>query len=141
MGDGGIDPLLLNAWLSARSVARGLPSPIPEHGGFRVDTNSDSEIVRWVFPKVGPGLESLARSIDKPGHLLKLCGTAQELKAILPAGWELGAPAYFMRSFATPAERRLAEGYRVEASRISPSTISFPRSKTFSGMPVNSQPS
>ncbi|MDF0487710.1 GNAT family N-acetyltransferase [Sphingomonas sp. H39-1-10] len=118
MGDPGIDPLLLNAWLSARSVARGLPWPIPEHGGFRVDTNSDSEVVRWVFPKAGPGLEELAHSINKPRHLLKLCGTADELQAALPTGWELHAPSYFMQAPGKPTGRRLTEGYRVEVTRV-----------------------
>jgi hypothetical protein len=38
MKDQGVDPALLEAWLSARSIARGLPLPIPDQGGFRVDT-------------------------------------------------------------------------------------------------------
>lgn len=117
MGSVDVDPRLLYAWLSARSVARGLPSPIPEHGGFRVDTNSASEVVRWVFPKIGPGLEDLAHSINKPRHLLKLCGTAYELQAVLPAGWELHAPGYFMQATGKPTERRLIDGYRIEITQ------------------------
>ncbi|WBO21482.1 VOC family protein [Sphingomonas abietis] len=31
----GIDPVIVEAWLSARSVARGLPLPVPEYGGRR----------------------------------------------------------------------------------------------------------
>lgn len=117
MGDRGVDPLLLKAWLSARSFARGLPLPIPDQGGFRVDTHSDSEIVRWVFARSGPGLRSLGRSIHKPRHVLKLCGTAEELETALPAGWELHEPGYFMQAFGPPAERPLVDGYRVEVAR------------------------
>jgi len=113
----GTDPLVLNAWLTARSIVRGLPPPVPEFGGFRVDTRSDAEIARWVFPKRGSGLESLARSISKPGYFLKLCGTADELRAALPECWELHAPAYFMRAAGKPPGRRLADGYRIEVKR------------------------
>lgn len=113
-----IDPLLLSAWLSARSVARGLSAPIPEYGGFRVDTNSPSEVVRWVFPKTGAGLVALARSINKPHHLLKLCGTADELQAVLSAGWEVHAPSFFMQATGEPAEIPLAEGNRIDLRRV-----------------------
>jgi GNAT superfamily N-acetyltransferase len=101
-----------------RSVARGLPSPVPDHGGFRVDTGSDAELVRWVFPAICPELEALARSIDKPRHLLKLCGTADELQSVLPRPWKLYAPGYFMRATATFAGRLPPEGYRIELERI-----------------------
>lgn len=112
-----IDPLTLFAWLSARSIARGLPSPVPDRGGFRVDTNSDAEVARWIFPKVGLGFEDLANSINKPRYLLKLCGAADELREALPTGWELHAPNYFMQATREPPARCLAEGYRVEVER------------------------
>lgn len=113
-----VDPLLLNAWLSARSIGRGLPLPVPEYGGFRVDTNSDVEVARWVFWEMGPGLEELARSINEPGYLLKLCGAADELQAALPVGWALHAPSYFMQATGEPIVRHLTEGYRIEADRF-----------------------
>lgn len=118
MGSQGVDPPILNAWLSARSVARGLPLPVAEYGGFRVDTKSDAEVARWVFPRAGPGLESIARSIGKPGYLLKLCGAADELRAALPAGWEIHAPGYFMRAGGEPPARHLPDGYRIEVKRV-----------------------
>lgn len=113
----GVEPAILEAWLSARSIARGLPLPVPDHGGFRVDTQSGAEVARWVFARAGPGLEALARSIREPRHLLKLCGTGEELLAALPAGWTLHPPAYFMRATGAPAPRRLADGYRIETRR------------------------
>jgi hypothetical protein len=118
MSNQGVDPLLLNAWLTARSIARGLPSPVPEYGGFRVDTNSDAEVVRWIFPKMGPGLEGLARSVNEFRYFLKLCGAAGELRAALPPGWKLHAPSYFMQASGKPIGRRLTEGYRIEAKRV-----------------------
>lgn len=118
MSNHGVDPQILNAWLSARSIARGLPLPIPAFGGFRVDTNSEAEAARWVFPRMGPGLEELARSISEPLYLLKLCGAADELRAVLPTGWKLHAPGYFMRATRKPGPRALADGYAIKSKRI-----------------------
>lgn len=118
MSDQGVDPQTLNAWLSARSIARGLPLPVPDYGGFRVDTNSDAEVARWVFPRMGPGLEELARSISKPRYLLKLCCAPDELRAVLPMGWKLHAPGYFMRATCEPTVRPLADGYAIKTKRI-----------------------
>jgi GNAT superfamily N-acetyltransferase len=118
MSDPSVDPIILNAWLSARSVARGLPMPLPEHGGFRVDTNSDAEIARWVFPKVGAGIEELARTINEPRYFLKLCGAAEELRATLPKVWELHAPSYFMRANNKPPARDLPTGYALEVKHV-----------------------
>lgn len=114
----GVDPAILNAWLSARSVARNLPMPVPEFGGFRVDTKSDAEVARWVFPKTCSGLEELARFISEPLHLLKLCGGAHQLRAALPRGWVLHTPSYFMRATQMPPERGLADGYKIETKQM-----------------------
>lgn len=92
--------------------------PVPEHGGFRVDTNSDAEIARWVFPKVGAGLEELARTITEPRYFLKLCGAADELRVALPRAWELDSPSYFMRAINKPPARRLPNSYAIEVKRV-----------------------
>ncbi len=118
MSNPSVDPTILNAWLSARSVARGLPMPVHEHGGFRVDTNSDAEIARWVFPKVAPGIEELARTITEPRYFLKLCGTADELQGALPKAWKIYAPSYFMRAKKEPPARLLPDRYAIEIKRV-----------------------
>ncbi len=112
-----VDPMMLHAWLAARSIARDLPAPVPEHGGFRVDTNSAEEIRRWVFPQVGAGLVELGRTIDEPLHLLKLCGPGEALLAALPDGWQLHPQTYFMTATTGWPERSLPAGYGVETSR------------------------
>jgi GNAT superfamily N-acetyltransferase len=118
MRNQGVDPLILKAWLSARSIARGLPLPVPEYGGFRVDTRSDFEVARWVFPRMGSGLRELASSIGEPLHFIKLCGSAEDLRAALPMGWTLHAPSYFMQAIGKLPARRLADGYRIEARQV-----------------------
>lgn len=113
----GVDPAILLAWLSARSIARGLPPPVADRGGFRVDTHMEAEVKRWVFPAMNPGLRALARTITEPRHPLKLCGTVDELRSALVDGWTLHAPAYFMRANGTHPGRPLADGYRLEIRR------------------------
>lgn len=66
--DRDVDPEVLKAWLSARSIVRGLPLPIPDRGDFRIDTKSDAEIAIWVFPKSNYALERRARSISSPRY-------------------------------------------------------------------------
>lgn len=87
----------LHGWLAGRSRARGLPAPIADHGGYRVDTNSAEEVCRWVFAEATPGLISLGQSVQAPRQLLKLCGPIDALQALLPAYWQVGALSYFMQ--------------------------------------------
>lgn len=112
-----VDSIMLHAWLTARSIARELPMPVPDRGGFRVDTNSPEEVRRWVFPQVTAGLVELGRTIGAARHLLKLCGTADELRAALPPDWQLHPPAYFMIAAQEWTERRLPAGYTLEIMR------------------------
>ena len=80
---------LISAWLSARSVARGLPAPVPEFGGLRIDTLSDREVQRWVFTQVTPGLIALGTTICEPRHFIKLCAPGEVLMEALPPAWRL----------------------------------------------------
>lgn len=112
-----VDPFLLQAWLAARSIARGLPAPVPDRGGLRVETGSDLEITRWVFARAEPGLRELAASITAPAYLLKLCGEADELRSLVTPAWEVHPLGYFMQADARPPAPALAKGYRLEISR------------------------
>lgn len=110
------DAALLRAWLEGRSRARGLPEPLSDRGGFRIDTSSDEEVCRWIFPSVNAGLVQLGRDIREPGHLLKLCGSPIALRAVLPGRWAVQPPGYFMKALHTWPERLLPSGYTVEAA-------------------------
>lgn len=113
MNSAGLDPHLLHAWLAARSLARGLRMPVPEHGGFRVDTGSEAETVRWVFPCIGDGLKDVGRSINQPRQFVKVCDTAEALRAALPAHWTIHAPSHVMRANGEMPRRQLADGYAI----------------------------
>ncbi|OAN60223.1 GNAT family N-acetyltransferase [Sphingomonas sp. TDK1] len=109
---GTVPPALVHAWLAGRSISRGVPPPVPDRGGFRVDSRSDTEYCRWVFAAPSASVTELARDIQAPGRLIKLCDTQEALRALLPLRWELHPPAFFMRGGDWPAAPPLANGYR-----------------------------
>jgi len=113
------DPELIFQWSAARSIARNLPEPVPDFGGHRVDTYSERERRRWVFPFMQEGLSALAHIIDHPGDFIKLCGTASELKAVLTNDWEIGNPGYIMTFEGKVIKRDVAipNGYVMEISK------------------------
>ncbi|MFZ6654088.1 GNAT family N-acetyltransferase [Undibacterium sp. TJN19] len=91
-----VPPELLAGWLRTRSYARGLPAPVADHGGLRVDTGLPEELQRYVFASAGEGLRQLGEDIVTPLVFLKLCGTEQELRALLPPRWQLQDLRYLM---------------------------------------------
>lgn len=97
--------------MEARSVARQLPPPVDDHGGFRVDTRSASEVARWVYPAVSPGLVALGQSISQSLNLIKLCGTMDELCAVLPSRWQPYGSGYFMTAFRQRGQSQIPFGY------------------------------
>jgi len=117
MAGGSILEDKLRAWLSVRSIVRGLPAPVADHGGYRVDTNSDAEARRWVFSRPTAGLSSLGVTVQQPRHFLKLCGSADDLRGILPDRWQIQPPGYFMQAGEPLAERSVPKGYTVAIDR------------------------
>jgi GNAT superfamily N-acetyltransferase len=118
-----LDPKLLLAWQTAHSIARGAPPPVHDRGGFRVDTGSEKEVKRWVFPEPCDGLRELAHEIVAPRHYLKLCGTDAELQIVLPPRWQLQPSNWFMIAETTSLDAKpLPDGYRVELHPAGPAT-------------------
>jgi GNAT superfamily N-acetyltransferase len=116
-----IDPVLISAWLTARSVARNLPAPVPDRGGLRVDTYLEKEQRRWVFPRMAEGLVALAEEITEPLNFLKLCGDAAELRGRLPSRWTIQSAGYVMLGGATTAPVfPLPDGYAIASERNGP---------------------
>lgn len=110
-----VDPQLVFAWQAAHSIARGSPPPVHDRGGYRVDTHSETEVKRWVFPQLSDGLRAVAREITTPRHYLKLCGSNEELRSALPGRWEVQEASYFMVAAATASDAKpLPDGYSLE---------------------------
>ncbi|WP_447727987.1 GNAT family N-acetyltransferase [Sphingomonas koreensis] len=113
-----MNPAFLFGWLAARSIARGLPAPVADQGGFRVDTGGEIELRRWAFPERCAGLSDLGRALGAPGHLLKLCGSGEDLLAALSPRWQLHEPGYFMEGPAIPSSPvTLPPGYALRLDR------------------------
>lgn len=87
---------LLAQWLAARSIARSLPAPVPDHGGLRVDTGLPQELRRYVFAGPSPGISQLALEIDQPLVFLKMCGTAARLQSLVTPTWQKQPGGYLM---------------------------------------------
>ena len=118
-----VDPKLVFAWQEAHSIARSSPPPVRDRGGFRVDTDTEKEVKRWVFPRLCDGLRAIAQDIMAPRHYLKLCGTDEELRSVLPARWEVQAASYFMTvAVETIDTKPLPIGYRMEIDQAGPVT-------------------
>lgn len=122
MSGGEVDVGLLGAWVTARSLARGIAAPVPDRGGFRVDTNSDKEVRRWVFAAVTDELKELGRTIREPRQLIKLAGTVDTLRGALPAGWVVEGGNWFMTTDAEPDAAALPDGYQLHVSENGPVT-------------------
>lgn len=91
-----VDVPLMAAWLAARSLSRGLPAPVLDRGGVRVDTGHPDERRRYVFAESVEGLRELGHSIDEPFVPLKLCRPAEELLALLPPRWAISSNSWVM---------------------------------------------
>lgn len=88
-----------------------------------MDTHSEKEVKRWVFPQLCEGLYGIADEITAPRHYLKLCGTNDELRSALPARWEIQPANYFMKAtVATSETSSLPDGYRMELHQAGPVT-------------------
>jgi GNAT superfamily N-acetyltransferase len=106
-----IDPALVRGWLAGRSLSRGLPAPVADHGGWRVDTGGDEERRRYVFAEPGEGLGRLAQAIDEPRVFIKLCADAETLRGLLPRRWSIRDANCMMVTDGDPAPVALPEGY------------------------------
>lgn len=116
-----VDAALLWDWLAGRSLARGLPMPVPDHGGMRVDTAAPDEVCRYVFAGPAPAIPTLAASIRSPRIFIKSCGPGDALLALAPPGWRLQPGAWFMTQDGAAQETApLPPGYRIAVSKDGP---------------------
>jgi len=113
-----IDPDIVEAWVRARSQGRGLPQPVPDHGGLRVDTATAEEDRRYVFAEPAARLLELAQTIHAPRVLLKLAAAPEAMASLLPSRWEIQSPGFMMiRDRSGGGEPATPSGYRLDVSK------------------------
>ncbi|HEY1140447.1 MAG TPA: GNAT family N-acetyltransferase [Lysobacter sp.] len=118
-----VDPSLVLAWQVAHSIARGSPAPVHDREGYRVDTGSESEVKRWIFPTLCEGVRAVGREITAPRHYVKVCVSDELLRGALPARWQVEPPGFFMTTaVAWRDETSLPDGYRMELHHAGPVT-------------------
>lgn len=114
------EPELLWRWLAARSLARGLPLPVPDHGGMRVDTGTPDEMRRYLFAGVVPAIFELAASIDTPNVYIKVCAAAADVHG-LPPRWRVKHSGYLMAQDGPPCGIQAPlQGYRIACEQNGP---------------------
>lgn len=104
---------MIAGWVTARSIARELPAPVADHGGWRVDTRSETERCRYIFAEAGPSIGALAAAIREPRVFIKLCDEDAVLAALLPSHWHFADRSWVMSGAASTAPP-LPPGYRIE---------------------------
>lgn len=118
-----VDPSLVLAWQVAHSIARGSPAPVHDREGYRVDTGSETEVKRWIFPRLCDGVRDIGREIVAPRHFVKVCVSDEALRNALPARWQIEPPGFFMGTdVACRDGTSLPDGYRLELDHAGPVT-------------------
>lgn len=124
---------VVETWLKGWSLARQLPLPIADHGGFRVEVGWPDQLRRYVFPTLCPGLFHFANTIIEPAVFLKVCAPAALLRPVLPPRWVIQRPGFMMTRM-LPARQpglQLPEGYTlsVETAPAGPSAVIYASNK------------
>lgn len=111
-----VDPRLVEAWLGARSLARGLPQPVRDGHALRVDTDLPDERLRYVFASAAPSLTALAARVSDTLTIIKLAGPPEVLAALAGPRWRVSPPTHMMTADprALSPVAALAPGFRME---------------------------
>ncbi|MBQ5949230.1 GNAT family N-acetyltransferase [Massilia sp. ST3] len=116
MRDATVTLALIERWLTGRSLARGLPLPVQDGGGLRVEVGSAVEVRRHVFLDAGTALQACAAQIDASHIFLKAPVEPEAMRAVLPPHWTVDSPGYLMRGPAKmTGNAESPPGYRITA--------------------------
>jgi GNAT superfamily N-acetyltransferase len=91
-----LDFALIERWLTGRSLARGLPLPIHDGGGLRVEVGSPVELRRHVFLDAGAALQVCAAQVNASNIFLKAAVAPELMRAALAPHWYIDNPGYLM---------------------------------------------
>ena len=92
-----VDLDLLERWQRGWSLARGLPMPVRESGGLKVEVGYPDQLRRYVFADAGGDLQSCGLAISEPCVHIKAPVDMATLRASLPQHWQMEELRYLMR--------------------------------------------
>lgn len=106
---------IIEKWLTAWSLSRNLPLPVPFRSGFKVDVGWENQKARYVFPALNEDFIQLAESTDEHSVYLKVCASPDELKKVISGKWTIQPQGYMMSCFHRMKfrDRKLPSGYRL----------------------------
>lgn len=87
---------VFTAWIRGWALTREVAPPLAHADGYRIDVGLPRQAVRYVFPRPSPTLGELGRRIAQPWVFLKACATADELRGLLPAAWQMQPDGFMM---------------------------------------------
>ena len=104
------------AWCRGWAITREMAPPVPHADGLRIEVGMPRQVRRYVFPHASQALHELGETIAQPWVYLKACATTGELRALLPAHWEMQDEHYLMTCGDVPfaGSSALAPGYMMQ---------------------------
>ena len=117
------DPLF-TAWIRGWALTREVAPPLAHADGYRIDVGLPRQAARYVFQGPSPTLVDLGRRIAQPWVFLKACATSDELRALLPAPWQMQPDGFMMTCGDAPLRggMTLAPGYTLRIDDAAAST-------------------
>ncbi|SHG51053.1 GNAT family N-acetyltransferase [Massilia sp. CF038] len=112
-----VDLNLLERWLTAWSLSRGLPLPVHESGGLAVDVGWPDQLRRHVFLDAGPAMQACAAAIRAPFTHIKAPVLPEQMQASLPPGWVVEELRYLMACNGPMTATATPEGYTVSTGK------------------------
>ncbi|MCG8918557.1 GNAT family N-acetyltransferase [Actinokineospora sp. PR83] len=82
-------------WVWGWALSRGVPDPVVEPDGYRIDVGLPGHRVRYVLPDPG-SVGPRAADLTEPGTWLKVCGSPEQVRPGLGSRWTTGAAEYLM---------------------------------------------
>jgi len=118
----GAPPAIVAAWLAGRSHSRGLPAPVRDGEALRVESDLPLERRRYVFHTASEDIRRIAEAVTQPRIFLKICGSEDEVRPLLPPRWRLTAEDFFMmlEGAMSGAPRALGPDYALDVREAGP---------------------
>jgi GNAT superfamily N-acetyltransferase len=111
------DLALLERWLRGWSLARGLSLPRHQHGGLVVEVGRPDQLRRHLFVDAGAALQQCAATIDAPRVFIKATVLPAQLRAALPARWQIDSERHLMGRVGPMACAPIPPGYTAVVAR------------------------
>jgi GNAT superfamily N-acetyltransferase len=108
---------IFSAWSRGWAITREVAPPVAHADGLRIEVGMPRQLRRYVFPRASQALHELGETIVEPWVFLKACATGDELRALLPARWQMQDDHFLMTCGDVPfaGGGAVAPGYKLRA--------------------------